>query len=175
MMGLVGSNPETRAALAWVRDDYDVLVRGAGPADLQASTLGTRWTNRELLFHMWFGQRITRVILPVAGGFSRLPVVVGRRFAGLLTAATGPYTWINYVAGVGGARVVSLERTCRWMRRDTGAVLRWADSASDRDLDRGMAVPPGWDPYLKEWMSRRDILEWAPRHYRHHRAQLTLT
>ncbi|MGI8721476.1 MAG: hypothetical protein ACR2JG_04535, partial [Geodermatophilaceae bacterium] len=106
---------------------------------------------------------------------SRVPAVVGRRFAGLLTAATGPYDWINYVAGVGGARVVSLERTSRWMRHDAGAVLRWADNASDQDLDRGMAVPPGWDPYFKEWMSRRDFLEWAPKHYRHHRAQLTMT
>ena len=48
----MGINPETRAAVFWVRDDYDVLVRSAGPAELQASTLGTRWTNRELLFHM---------------------------------------------------------------------------------------------------------------------------
>ncbi len=66
----MGINPETRAALVWVRDDYEALVRSAEAADLRAPTLGTRWTNRELLFHMWFGQRIARVILPVAGGFS---------------------------------------------------------------------------------------------------------
>lgn len=168
-------NPETRAALVWVRDDYDMLVRSAPPTLLQASTLGTKWTNRELLFHMWFGQRIARVVLPVAGGFSHAPAVVGRRFAGLLTAATRPYDWINYVAGVGGARVVSLGRTRRWMQRDTDAVLRWADQASDSDLDRGMAVPPDWDPYFTEWMSRRNFLEWAPKHYRHHRTQLTLS
>ena len=158
----MGINPETRAALVWVRDDYEALVRSAEAADLRAPTLGTRWTNRELLFHMWFGQRIARVILPVAGGFSRVPAVVGRRFAALLTAGTGPYDWMNYVAGVGGARVVSMERTCRWMHLDTGAVLRWADNANDRDLDRGMAVPPGWDPYFEKWMSRRDFLEWHP-------------
>src|SRR5688572_13135590 len=69
-VGLSGINPETRAAVCWLRDDYGLLVRTAGPADLRASTLGTRWTNRELLFHMWFGQRIARVILPVAGGLS---------------------------------------------------------------------------------------------------------
>lgn len=54
----MGIDPETRAAVVWVRDDYDMLVRSARPTVLQASTLGTKWTNRELLFHMWFGQRI---------------------------------------------------------------------------------------------------------------------
>lgn len=61
------------------------------------------------------------------------------------------------------------------MHRDTDAVLRWADNASDQDLDRGMAVPPDWDPHFTEWMSQRDFLQWAPQHYRHHRARLTLS
>ena len=171
----MGIDRATRDELTWVRDDYDELVRCARPADLPASTAGTRWTNRELLFHMWFGQRIARVLVPVAGGASRVPAAVGRRYAGLLSTATRPYDWVNYAAAVSGARVVSLQRADRWMNRDTEALLRWADTASDHELDRGMAVPPGWDPYFTDWMSRRDFLDWAPKHYRHHRAQLTLT
>ena len=31
------------------------------------------------------------------------------------------------------------------------------------------------DPYFTAWMSRSDLLAWAPKHYRHHRAQLTLS
>jgi hypothetical protein len=61
------------------------------------------------------------------------------------------------------------------MAHDTAALLRWADAASDDDLARGMSVPAAWDPYFTPWMSRRDVLEWAPKHYRHHRAQLTMT
>lgn len=60
------------------------------------------------------------------------------------------------------------------MHHDTNSILRWADQASTEDLSRGMSVPPSWDPYFLAWMSRTDLLEWAPKHYRHHRAQLTL-
>jgi hypothetical protein len=37
-----------------------------------------------------------------------------------------------------------------------------------------MTVPESWDPYFLPWMSRSDVLDWAPKHYRRHRAQLTL-
>lgn len=171
-MGVTG---EMRAALAWVGADFDVLVSSAAPEEMEAPTTGTRWTNRELLFHMWFGQRIARVFIPMMGGFSRLPPSASRRYAQLLTAVSRPYEWVNYAGSVAGSRVGGLDRAGRWMERDTAAILRWADAATDTDLSRGMSVPRGWDPYFKPWMSRRDLLEWAPKHYRHHREQLTLT
>jgi hypothetical protein len=105
---------------------------------------------------------------------SRLPLRSDVAFAWVLTAATAPYTWINYVAAVGGARLVGLRRARRWMSADTDCLLRWAARAAQSDLSRGMAVPEGWDPYFTHWMSRVDVLTWAPKHYRHHRAQLTL-
>jgi len=37
-----------------VRDDYSRLIAAATSEELLAPTRGTRWTNRELLFHMWF-------------------------------------------------------------------------------------------------------------------------
>ena len=58
---------------------------------------------------------------------------------------------------------------------DEETIVRWADAASEEELARGMSVPAGWDPYFAPWMSRRDLLEWAPKHYRHHRAQLTIS
>ena len=57
---------------------------------------------------------------------------------------------------------------------DTNWLIHWGDRATAADLARGMSVPPGWDPYFAAWMSRADLLAWAPKHYRHHRAQLTL-
>lgn len=160
--------------VAWIRDDFDQLVAGAAPADLDRASDGTRWTNRELLFHMWFGQRITRAIIVLMGLTSRLPRRFDAAFAWVLRAATTPYNWTNYVGAVGGARVVGLRRARRWMRADTDWILRWATRASQRDVSRGMAVPVAWDPYFAPWMSRADVLAWAPKHYRHHRAQLTL-
>lgn len=162
-------------ALRWVADDFEALVRDAPRDELDWASEGTRWSNRELLFHMWFGQRIARVMVPVMGGFSRLAPAVSRGYARVLTAGTAPYESVNYLSSVWGARLAGLGRARRWMARDTEWLLRWADGATRTELGRGMAVPPGWDPYFSAWMSREDLLVWAPRHYRHHRAQLTLT
>lgn len=170
----MGITADNRSRLQWMSEDFGAIISGADAAELSARSDGTRWFNRELLFHMWFGQRITRALLPLVGAFSRLPPSASRRYAQLLTAATRPYDWVNYAASAAGGRVVSLERTRERMRRDTEAILRWADDASDADLDRGMSVPTGWDPYFMPWMSRRDVLEWSPKHYSHHRAQLTM-
>ena len=167
-------SPETRSALEWIRDDYCRIVPAATSSELDGRSDGTKWTNRELLFHMWFGQRIARAMVPVMGGFSHLPPAASRGYAALLTAATRPYEWVNYAGGVGGARFAGLDRAQRWMVGDTNWLIHWGDRATAADLARGMSVPPGWDPYFAAWMSRADLLAWAPTHYRHHRAQLTL-
>lgn len=171
---MVPVNEETRAELVWVREDFETLVKNASEESLAAPTHGTRWTNRQLLFHMWFGQRIARVFIPLIGGFSRLPPGASRAWARLLTAVTKPYEWVNYSASAAGGRVVPPTTALRWMQQDTDWLLHWADRASAADLSRGMAVPPSWDPYFLPWMNRADLLAWAPKHYRHHRAQLTL-
>lgn len=164
----------TRAELVWVQADFYELATNAPGERLGAPSHGTKWTNRGLLFHLWFGVRIARVFVPLIGGFSRLPPGVSRGWARLLTTATKPYQWINYIASAAGGRTLPLAVTRRWMRRDTDWLLRWADQASPADLERGMHVPPSWDPYFLPWMSRADLLAWVPKHYRHHRAQLTL-
>lgn len=169
-----GIDDQCLRELAWIRDDFEMLVGPAAPADLDKASMGTRWTNRELLFHMWFGQRITRAVILLMSVTSRLPRGVGTAFARVLTAATTPYNWINYMGAVGGARTVGLRRAQRWMNADTDWLLQWAASASEADVNRGMVVPTTWDPYFAPWMSRADVLAWAPTHYRHHRAQLTL-
>jgi hypothetical protein len=166
---------EVRADLQWVAADFERLLATAPPALLDAPSDGTRWTNRQLLWHMAFGQHIARVLLPVVGAFSRLPPGVSRRYAALLSAAERPYGWVNYAGAVAGTRVGGLAAARWWMRRDTEWLLRWGDAATEDRLASGMAVPVGWDPYFSPWMSRLDVLAWAPRHYRHHRAQLTLT
>lgn len=164
----------TRAELVWIQADFDRLVANAAIEQLDAPSQGTRWTNRELLFHLWFGQRIARVFIPLIGGFSRLPPCVSRGWARVLTTATKPYEWVNYAASAAGGRTLPLRITRQWMSRDTDWLLRWSDQASAADLARGMHVPKTWDPYFAPWMSRADLLAWAPKHYRHHRAQLTL-
>jgi hypothetical protein len=169
-----GVDDECLKDLAWIRYDFDRVVEDARARDLDRVSDGTRWTNRELLFHMWFGQRLTRALVILMAVTSRLPLGFGTVFARALTSATTPYNWINYIGAVGGARTAGLGRAQRWMNADTEWLLRWAAGASERDAHRGMAVPVTWDPYFGPWMSRADVLAWAPKHYRHHRAQLTL-
>ncbi|MBB1484308.1 DinB family protein [Tessaracoccus sp. MC1865] len=166
---------EVLARLEDCREEFRGLVREANPADLVAPTRGTRWTNRELLFHMWFGQHLARVFVPLFGVFGRLPRPVSAGYARGLTALSRPYNWINYAGPVAGVRIVSRGRLERWMDADTRWLLTWAGGASDAELRLGMPVPESWDPYFASWMTRLDVLDWAPKHYRHHRAQLTLS
>ena len=44
---------------------FHQLITGASPDDLQHSTDGTRWTNRQLLFHMVLGYGVVRTLLPL--------------------------------------------------------------------------------------------------------------
>lgn len=115
----MGLSAEARGALVWVGADFDTLTSGGSVGALDAPSEGTRWTNRELLFHMWFGQRIARVFIPMIGGFSRLPSPVSRQYARLLTALSRPYEWVNYAGSVAGARVGGLARARRWMANDS--------------------------------------------------------
>ena len=127
---------QTRSALEWIREDYCRIVEAATSSELDGPSDGTKWTNRELLFHMWFRGRIARAMVPVMGGFSHLPPAASRGYAALLTAATRPYEWVNYAGSVGGARFAGLDRAQRWMVGDTNWLIHWGDRATAADLAR---------------------------------------
>ena len=167
--------PDARVDLEWIVRDYSAILRSARRDELDLPTNGTRWTNRQLLFHMLLGQRITRMVIVVMAVFSRLPPGASRAWSTGMTATTPLYHWINWLGAVGGGRVFTLASLERQMRTVTARILRFHDGASDGDLHRGMTIPPSWDPYFTSWMDRAELLAWAPQHYRHHRAQLTLT
>jgi hypothetical protein len=165
---------QVRLDLQWMARDFEVLLATAPTGRLDEPTDGTRWTNRQLLWHMAFGQHIARVLLPLMGGFSQLPASASRRYASTLSAATRPYDWVNFAGSVAGARVTGLRLARRWMRRDTERLLGWGARATDAQLASGMSVPADWDPYFTPRMSRYDVMVWTKKHYDHHRAQLTL-
>ena len=62
-----------------VAADFHHLLDSATPAELRAPTNGTKWTNRQLLFHMLFGFLLVRALLVLVKGFGRLPDAI---FAG---------------------------------------------------------------------------------------------
>lgn len=172
---MAASSDSLRADLEWVAADFAAILDTASPEELALPTKGTRWTNRQLLFHMLLGQRITRIVIVIMGVFSRLRPGASRTFAAGMSAATPAYDWLNWLGAVVGGRLFSLARMRRQMSGLTAKILRFYDSAAQADLGRGMTIPPSWDPYFSTWMDRRQLLEWAPQHYRHHRGQLTLS
>lgn len=164
-----------------VRDDYararqtfHALVDTTSPTDLARRTSGTRWTNRELLWHMLFGYVVTRILLVLARVFSLLPRRLSRGFARLLDAGTRPFDLVNYLGPCGAARVVSPQRMATVFDRVTGALVRRLGAESDAGLARGMHYPVRWDPFFKDFMTIADIYRYPTRHFDFHHRQLTL-
>src|SRR3954469_8022448 len=72
------------------------LVESADRGDMQRATNGTRWNNRQLLFHMLLGYLIIRALLRLVRMFDRLPDGASRGYARLLNAATVPFDAVNF-------------------------------------------------------------------------------
>ena len=158
-----------------VREDYHALLDGATSADLRSQSNGTKWTNEQLLFHMLFVYLLVRNLRPLVQAFATLPPPCSRWFAATLDAGTRPFHVVNYVGSLGGARVLGHARMERLMDRVVDSLTRSVTQATQRQLERGMHFPVGWDPYFREFMTIRDIHHYPTQHYLHHRAQLTLT
>ena len=86
---------EIHAELDRVLFEFDELVTRGSAADLRRRSAGTRWTNRQVLFHMVFGYLIVRTLLPLVHALGRLGW--SRRLAAALNAARRPFHLINYL------------------------------------------------------------------------------
>jgi hypothetical protein len=132
---------EVVGELERVRTDFRALVRGASDAELGCRSDGTRWTNRQLLFHMLFGYLIVVTLRPLVQVFAHLPRPFSRGFAGCLQALTRPFHVVNFVGSLGGGRLLGRDGMARLLdlvvARLQGSVLR----ATDARLGRGMHFP----------------------------------
>ena len=129
-----------------VRADFHTLVAAASPADLCRPSAGTRWTNGQLLFHMFFGYLVVRRLIPLVRLMGRLPEPVSRTFARVLEAGTRPFHTINYQSDRGAARVIHGRRLlgCLGGRHDGvggGQCRRGALSALSAKATRSSALP----------------------------------
>jgi hypothetical protein len=98
------------ADLERVAADFRDLLDSVSLVELRAPTNGTRWTNKQLLFHMLFGFLLVRALLFLVKGFGRLPSGVSRAFATALNACTRPFHVINYLSALPGATFLSARR-----------------------------------------------------------------
>ncbi|WP_254785480.1 DinB family protein [Arthrobacter sp. ok362] len=122
------------------RRDLSALLQGATPADLDRRSKGRRWTNEELLFHMVFGYMVVRALLPLVHVASRLPRPVGRAFAAVLNAGTGPFDVVNYWGSRAAARVYDRRRMSRKLDKTITALSRRLERESSHEEQRLAAV-----------------------------------
>src|SRR5215204_4495433 len=159
--------------LAAAQATFRQLVASMSPDDLERPTVHTRWTNREMLFHMLFGYFVVRALIPLVKAFGRLPRPVSRAFAAILNAGTRPFHPINYAGSWLGGHM-----SPAWMQRRFDRVAeklaRRLARESDRSLARGMCMPTHWDPFFKPYMTLREIYHYPTQHFEFHQRQLAL-
>lgn len=158
-----------------VRGDFRTLLLGASNVELRAQSEGTRWTNRQLLFHMVFGYLIVATLRPLVWVFAHSPRPMSRAFAGCLQAVTRPFHVVNYLGSLGGGRLLGRAGMIWLLDLVTARLQASLRNAREAGLDRGMYFPVGWDPYFQPYMTVLDVYHYGTQHYDHHRAQLTLT
>ncbi len=162
-----------QAEMEQARLDFHRLVTGAGAADLRRRSDGTRWTNRQLLFHMLFGYLVVRALLILVRVFGVLPDPVSRAFARVLDSARTPFHLINYLGSCAGALVVPASRMTGMLDHVIAALQRKLQRESGSALRRGMHYPASWDPFFASYMTLAELYRYPTRHYRFHRDQLT--
>ncbi len=154
------------------RHTFRQLMNNATSANLRRESNGTRWTNRQLLYHMVFGYLIVATLMPLVHTLGRLGW--SRRFAAALNAARRPFHLINYLGSCGGGQLLPPTATATLMDRTVGALHRKLDSETNQSLALTMHFPADWDPYFKPTMSVLDVYHYGTQHFEHHRRQLTL-
>jgi hypothetical protein len=162
------------AELEQARVAFSGLVDRATAEDLRRRSAGTRWTNRQLLFHMVFGYLVVRSLLPLVRVFGRLPLSFSRRFSSVLQAVRGPYHQINWAGSCLGGALLSPAAMAALLDRTIAALRRSLEAENQYGLNLRMAFPGSWDPYFTETMTVLDVYHFGTQHFDHHRRQLTL-
>jgi hypothetical protein len=164
-----------RAEMEQARHEFRRLVADATPADLRRPSEGTRWTNRQLLFHMMFGYLIVRALLVLVRVFGLLPDGASKTFARLLDSARKPFDLINYLGSCAGARIIPARRMPGMLDCVIAALQRHLEREPGPALRRGMHYPTTWDPFFADYMTLADIYHYPTQHFRFHQRQLTLS
>jgi hypothetical protein len=156
------------------RQQFHRLLDAASEQDLARRSCGTRWDNRQLLWHMLFGYLVVRSLLVLVHVLGRLPRGVSRGFARFLDHAVVPFDLVNYAGPCAAVKVVSLRRMGVTFDRVIGSLHRRLAAEPERDLARGMHFPVRWDRFFTDFMTVGDIYQYPTQHFEFHRRQLTL-
>ena len=158
--------------LGRVQADFHQLATTTTPDELHRRSNGTRWSNRQLLFHMVFGYVLVRTLLPLVHTLGRLGHSSG--FAATLNAGRRPFHLINYLGSCCGGLVLSPRRMAGLMDLTIRALTRRLAGETPAQLALTMHFPTRWDPYFRPTMSVLDVYHYGTEHYDHHHRQLTI-
>ena len=164
--------PSIQQEMERARVTFQELVERASAEELGRRSDGTRWTNRQLLFHMVFGYLLVRTLLPLVHLLGRLGW--SRRFAATLNSLRRPFHVINYLGSVGGGQLLPPPAMTRLMNRTVQALQRRLAVETDHSLKLVMHFPPAWHSYFQPIMSVADVYHFGTQHFDHHQRQLTL-
>src|SRR5262245_45449173 len=78
------------------RSDFHYLLGIATDDDWAKPSLGTRWTNKQLLFHMVFGYIVVQRLLLLVRMFGHQPQPFSRAFARMLNGTTPLFDVVNF-------------------------------------------------------------------------------
>jgi hypothetical protein len=151
--------------------DFHEFISRATAEDLRRRSNGTRWTNRQLLFHMVLGYLVVRALMPLVHALGRLGHSSG--FATTLNAGRRPFHLINYLGSCGGGQILSTRAASALLDRTIHALQYRLATESDAGLALTMHFPTAWDPYFKPTMSVLDVYHFGTQHFDHHRRQLS--
>lgn len=157
------------------RTDFHQLLNTASTADLHRRTDGTRWNNKQLLFHMLLGYLIVRALRGLVVTFDRLPAATDRRFARVLNAVTVPFDGVNYAGAWLAGSLLPRRALNALVDRTITALQRCWDTETEDNLARAMHFPTRWDPFFRDTMTLADVYHFPTQHFDFHRRQLTLT
>ncbi|HEU4807642.1 MAG TPA: DinB family protein [Homoserinimonas sp.] len=168
------STVTTLAGYARARIELRELLADATPADLRRRTIGTRWTNEQMLFHLVFGYMIVQALIPLVRVVSRLPRPFQRGFAALLNAGTAPFDVVNYWGSRFAATYFNHNRMAAKLDRVLDSLARTLTRAPEARLRRTMRFPDRWDPFFEPEMSIAEVYAYPTKHFDFHRRQLSL-
>jgi hypothetical protein len=153
------------------QSEFRQLASRASADDLRRRSNGTRWTNRQLLFHVVLGYLVVRTLMPLVHSLGRLGH--SRGFAATLNATRGPFHLVNYLGSCGGGQLLSTRAMAALLDRTINALQHRLATESDASLALTMHFPTAWDPYFKPTMSVLDVYHFGTQHFDHHRRQLS--
>lgn len=157
------------------RASFHELLDGASDADLRRPSDGTRWNNKQLLFHMLLGYLIIRALRRLVVTFDRLPPAAGNRFARALNAVTVPFDAVNYAGAWLAGSVLSRRALDTLFDKVIASLHQRLDAETDDNLARSMRFPARWDPFFRDRMTLADVYHFPTQHFDFHRDQLTRT